>query len=63
MLGTHLGLDEDQLEEVKKSPHPTASVLMAAKGKDINIQWMHIVEAPFLDSDGFFGREFFTETL
>ena len=44
-LGIHLGLNKDQLEEAKKSPNPTASVLMAAKGRDIDIQWGQIVEA------------------
>ena len=41
----YLGLTKDQLEEAKKSPNPTASVLMAAKGRDIDMQWGHVVEA------------------
>ena len=44
-LGVHLRLDKHQLEEAKKSPQPTASILMVAKGKDIDMQWTHIVEA------------------
>ena len=44
-VGTHLRLTKDELEEAKKSPYPTASVLMAAKGRNIDMQWGHIVEA------------------
>ena len=44
-LGAHFGLAEDQLEEAKKSSNPTASVLLAAKVKDINLKWSNIVEA------------------
>ena len=44
-VGIYLRLTKDQLEEAKKSPNPTASVLMAAKGRDIDMQWGHVVEA------------------
>ena len=44
-VGIYLGLTKDQLEEAKKSPNPTASILMAAKGRDIDMQWSQIVEA------------------
>ena len=44
-LGAHFGLPEDQLEKAKKSSNPTASVLLAAKVKDINLKWSNIVEA------------------
>ena len=44
-LGAHLGLTEDQLEEAKKGPHPTADILLAAKVRDIDLRWVHIVEA------------------
>ena len=41
----YLRLNKDQLEEAKKSPKPTASVLIAAKGRDIDMQWSHVAEA------------------
>ena len=41
----YLRLSKDQLEKAKKSPNPTASVFMAAKGRDIDMQWGHVVEA------------------
>ncbi len=44
-LGVRLGLDNDQLESIKKSQHSTAATLHAAKIKDIDIQWKDIVEA------------------
>ncbi len=44
-LGVHLGLGIDQLETIKKSQHPTAATLQAAKIKNIDIQWKDIVEA------------------
>ena len=44
-LGDRLKLSEDQLEEAKKSPHPTAAVLLAAKVKSIDLTWGHIVVA------------------
>ena len=47
-LGVQLRLTEDQLEEAKKSPHPTAAVLIAAKVRDIDLRWVHIVEALLL---------------
>ncbi len=44
-LGVCLGLGNDQLETMKKSQHPTAATLRAAKIKNIDIQWKDIVEA------------------
>ncbi len=44
-LGVRLGLDNDQLETIKKSQHPTAATLRAAKVKNIDMQWKDIVEA------------------
>ncbi len=44
-LGVRLGLDNDQLETIKKSQHPTAASLQAAKIKNIDMQWKDIVEA------------------
>ena len=44
-VGIYLRLTKDQLEEAKKNPNPTASVLMAAKGRNIDMQWGQIVEA------------------
>ena len=44
-LGVHLRLGNDQLETIKKSQHPTAATLQAAKIKNIDIQWKDIVEA------------------
>ena len=44
-LGVRLGLGNDQLETIKKSQHPTAATLQAAKIKNIDIQWKDIVEA------------------
>ena len=44
-LGVHLGLGNDQLETIKKSQHPTAATLQAAKIKNIDMQWKDIVEA------------------
>ena len=44
-LGSYLGLTKDQLEEAKKSPHPTGAVLLAAKVRNIDLTWGHIVEA------------------
>ena len=44
-LGAYLKLSEDQLEEAKMSPEPTAAVLWAAKVKNIDLTWSHIVEA------------------
>ncbi|XP_064387632.1 uncharacterized protein LOC135335893 isoform X2 [Halichondria panicea] len=44
-LGVRLGLGNDQLETIKKSQHPTAATLQAAKIKNIDMQWKDIVEA------------------
>ena len=44
-MGAHLGLTEDQLEEVKESLHPTTAVLLAAKVKDVDLKWNKIVGA------------------
>ncbi|XP_064387585.1 uncharacterized protein LOC135335877 isoform X2 [Halichondria panicea] len=44
-LGVHLRLENDQLETIKKSQHPTAATLQAAKIKNIDMQWKDIVEA------------------
>ncbi len=38
-LGVRLGLGNDQLETIKKSQHPTAATLQAAKIKNIDMQW------------------------
>ncbi len=45
LLGICLGLGNDQLETIKKSQHPTAATLQAAKIKNIGMQWKDIVEA------------------
>ncbi len=44
-LGVRLGLGNEQLEAIKKSQHPTAATLQAAKTKSIDMQWKDIVEA------------------
>ena len=44
-LGVRLGLGNDQLETIKKSQHPTATTLQAAKLKNIDMQWKDIVES------------------
>ncbi|XP_064387634.1 uncharacterized protein LOC135335894 isoform X2 [Halichondria panicea] len=44
-LGIRLGLGKDQLEAIKKSQHPTAATLQAAKIKNIDMLWKDIVEA------------------
>ncbi len=44
-LGACLGLGNDQLKTIKKSQHPTAATLRAAKIKNIDMQWKDIVEA------------------
>ncbi|XP_064398478.1 uncharacterized protein LOC135345065 isoform X3 [Halichondria panicea] len=44
-LGVQLGLDNDQLESIKKSQHPTVETLRAAKFENIDMQWKDIVEA------------------
>ena len=44
-LGARFRITEDQLEEVKKSSHPTTAILIAAKVKNIDIKWYQIVEA------------------
>ncbi len=44
-LGVHLGLGNDQLETIKKSQHPIAATLQAAKIKNIDMQWKDIVKA------------------
>ncbi len=44
-LGVHLGLGNDLLESIRKSQHPTAATLQAAKIKNIDMQWKDIVEA------------------
>ncbi len=44
-LGVHLGLDNDQLDSIKKSRRPTAATLQAAKVKNIDMQWKDIVDA------------------
>ncbi len=44
-LGVCLGLSNDQLETIKKSQHPTAATLQAAKIKNTDMQGKDIVEA------------------
>ncbi len=44
-LGVHLGLDNDQLDSIRKNQHPTAATLQAAKVKNIDMQWKDILEA------------------
>ena len=44
-LGVRFALGNDQLETIKKSQHPTAATLQAAKIKNIDMQWKDIVEA------------------
>ena len=44
-LGLQLGLTENQLERFKKSLQPTAATLLAAKVKNIDLIWKHVVES------------------
>ena len=47
-LGLQLGLTEDQMGRFKKSPQPTAATLIAAKVKNIDLNWKHVVESLLL---------------
>ncbi len=44
-LVVHFELDNDQLDSIKKSQHPTAATLQTAKVKNIDIQWKDIVKS------------------
>ena len=44
-LGHHLNLTDEELESLKKSPHPTAATLLAAKTKNIDVTWKDVVES------------------
>ena len=46
--GLNLGLDKDELQSLKNSPQPSAATLLAAKVKNINLNWKHIVEGLLL---------------
>ena len=41
-------MSEDHLESLKKNPQPTAATLLAAKVKNIDLKWKHIVESLLL---------------
>ena len=42
-LGLHLGLTEDELHSMEEGQNPTASTLVAAKVKNIELKWKDIV--------------------
>ena len=45
-LRHHLNLTDKKLEsELKKSPHPTAATLLAAKVKNIDLKWNDVVKS------------------
>ena len=44
-LGHHLNLTDEELESLKKSPHPTAATLITAKSKNIDVTWKDIAES------------------
>ena len=44
-LGLKLGLTEHRLKKLKRSSQPTAATLLAAKVKNIDLNWRHIVES------------------
>ena len=44
-LGLLLGVAEDQLDRLKRSSQPTAGTLVAAKVKNIDLNWKHVVES------------------
>ena len=44
-LGHHLNLTDEELESLKKSPHPTAATLITAKTKNIDVTWKDVVES------------------
>ena len=43
-LGCHLGLTEDEVGSIDNHHNPTAVVLKAAKGKNIDLTWKGVVE-------------------
>ena len=47
-LGLQLGLTEDHLVSFKKSSQPTGETLIAAKVKNIELNWKHIVKSLLL---------------
>ena len=47
-LGLQLNLAKDLLESLKESPEPTAATLIAAKVKNIDLNWKHVVESLLL---------------
>ena len=47
-LGLKLGLTEYRLKTLKQSSQPTAATLLAAKVKNIDLNWRHIVESLLL---------------
>ena len=44
-LGHHLNLTDEELESLKKSPHPTAATLITAKTKNIDLTWKEVAES------------------
>ena len=44
-LGLQLGVTEDQLKNLKKRPQPTAATLLAAKVRNSDLNWKHVVES------------------
>ena len=44
-LSHHLGLTEDEVEDIDKQQNPTAEVLRAAKVRSIDLTWKDIVKA------------------
>ena len=43
-LGRHLGLTEDEVGSIDKHHNPTAAVIRAAKGKNIDLTWKGVVD-------------------
>ena len=44
-FGHHLSLTDEELKSLKKSPHPTAATLLAAKVKNIDLKWNDVVKS------------------
>ena len=47
-LGLQLGLTSYELESLKYSTQPTSSTLIAAKVKNIDLNWKHVVKGLLL---------------
>ena len=44
-LGLKLGLTEEQLEKLKNCSQPTLEIFVAAKVKNIDLNWKNVVES------------------